>query len=124
VNDGRIGSTIFGKKMLKLTTREHRSGKPRAILLYYFTPQESSVVIASNAGSDHHPAWHLNLQADPSVKVQISSRKFDAEARNAIAEKREQLWSEIAEQEGSYAEYQNRTDCQITVVILETIGEK
>lgn len=122
-SDGRIGSTIFGNKMLMLTTQGRRSGKPRSILLYYFTPQESPVVIASNAGGDHHPAWYLNLQANPLVKVQIGSRKFDADARTAIDEKREQLWSEIAQQEGSYAEYQNRTDRRIPVVILEKVGE-
>ena len=123
LSDGRIGSTVFGNKMLKLTTKGRRSGKPRAILLYYFTPQENPVVIASNAGSDRHPAWYLNLQSDPDVDVQIGSRKFRAAARIALADEREKLWSETGAQEGSYNEYQKRTKRQIPVVILEPVGE-
>ncbi|MFF0102395.1 nitroreductase/quinone reductase family protein [Micromonospora sp. NPDC005257] len=36
---------------------------------------------ASNAGADRHPAWYLNLVADPNVAVQTGAQTFVARAR-------------------------------------------
>jgi hypothetical protein len=37
------------------------------------------VVVASGAGEPHHPAWYLNLRADPDVLVQVGAEEFAGE---------------------------------------------
>ncbi len=69
---GLIGSRIVaGSQALLLTTTGRRSGEPRTRALIYLKDGDRLVVVASNGGSDRPPSWLLNLQAHPSVRVQI-----------------------------------------------------
>lgn len=121
ISDGRIGSSLFGKEVLRLTTKGRQTGKPREIMIFYFPYRDSYVIVGSNVGSDWHPAWYLNLQANPAAEIQIGRDRRRVRARTAVGEERDRLWSEITKEEPSYIEYQNRTDRQIPVVILDPI---
>lgn len=90
-------------------------------MIYYFLHQGSYVIVGSNVGSDRHPAWYLNLQANPVAEIQIGREHKKVVARTAEGEERERLWSEIVDQDPSYAEYQGRTDRQFPVVIFDPI---
>ena len=118
-SDGRIGSSFAGNKVLKVTTTGRKSGEPRSILIYYFTHQDSYVIIGSNAGSDRHPAWYLNLQANPAAEIQVGRQRMNVIARTAVGEERERLWSEVVNKDPSYIEYQEMTDREIPVVVLD-----
>ena len=122
-SDGRIGSSFFGTKILRLTAKGRHSGQPRAILISYFPYGSSYVIVGSNAGSDRHPAWYLNLLSDSEADIQIVRERGKVEARTAVGSERERLWSEIVKQERSYNEYQKRTSRQIPVVILDPIDK-
>jgi deazaflavin-dependent oxidoreductase (nitroreductase family) len=63
----------------------------------------------------------LNLQANPRVTVQVEDEVFDAVARDATAEEREELWPEMAKIWPDYDNYQQKTDRHIPVVILTRI---
>jgi len=121
ISNGRIGSTLMGHKVLKLTTTGRHSGEPRAILIYYFLYQTSYVIVASNLGSEHHPAWYLNLRENPAAEIQIGKERINVEARTAIAEEREKVWSAIIKAEESYITYQDQTMRQFPLVILDLI---
>lgn len=54
------GGSAAGDGTLALHTVGRRSGKPRMTLLNYLDDDGRYVVVASNAGSDRHPAWWLN----------------------------------------------------------------
>jgi len=123
VSGGRMGSRLFGNTILRLVTKGRLSQEPRGVMLYAFPAPSGHVVVASNAGADRHPAWYLNLQADPVAEVQVGREHRRVRAREAQGEERERLWSEIANRDQSYAEYQARTDRQIPVVILEPIDK-
>src|SRR5215472_3386024 len=58
---GRIGHSAGGVRNLLLTTVGRRSGESRTVPLTYMADGESYVLVASNGGSDRHPAWWLNL---------------------------------------------------------------
>jgi deazaflavin-dependent oxidoreductase (nitroreductase family) len=78
------------------------------------------VVVASFGGDDRHPAWYLNLQANPEVRVTIGgSTRRTMIARTATDEERAELWRQIISTFEGYARYQERTERQIPVVILE-----
>ena len=122
VSDGRLGKSIGGHKVLKLTTTGHRSGEPRAILIWYFPYENRFVIVASNAGYERHPAWYLNLQAQPAAEIQIGQKHIDVRARTAEGEERERLWSQITNEEESFVTYQDQTERQIPVVILDPVA--
>jgi deazaflavin-dependent oxidoreductase (nitroreductase family) len=92
--------------------------------------------VASNGGSDHPPAWLLNLQADPDVGVQIGRKKFAARDSVAPAEERERLWPLVNRHNmglapilhpgarGRYDVYQRHTTRHIPLVLLERDKEQ
>jgi deazaflavin-dependent oxidoreductase (nitroreductase family) len=112
--DWRRGTTI-----LILTTTGRRTGKQRSTPLIFRQHGDDYLVVASKGGADEPPAWYLNLQADPTVQVQIKGDKFTARARTATAEEKPALWREMAEVWPDYDNYQRRTDREIPVVVLE-----
>lgn len=115
---GRIGATLGGKPMLLLTTTGRKSGKRRTTPLLYHRDGEDYVVVGSNGGDPRHPAWFLNLRADPHPVVQAGRRKLTCAAIVASPEERARLWPQLCEEYGGYAEYERRTERQIPVVIL------
>src|SRR5919202_4481857 len=60
-----------GVPTLLLTTTGRKSGVKRRTALIYGRDTADYVVVASKGGAPGHPAWYLNLQADPEVEVQV-----------------------------------------------------
>jgi deazaflavin-dependent oxidoreductase (nitroreductase family) len=79
------------------------------------------VVVASKGGAPAHPAWYLNLEANPSVRVQVKGEKFAARAHTANPTERAQLWPKMVQIYAPYELYQTKTDRQIPVVVLTPI---
>jgi deazaflavin-dependent oxidoreductase (nitroreductase family) len=82
--DASLGGGEGMLATLLLTTRGRKSGK-RLILPLIYRPTDTGgyCVIASKGGAPAHPAWYLNLEADPNVHIQVAAEKFDALARVA-----------------------------------------
>jgi len=117
--DGAEGYMWNGVPILLFTTRGRKSGEERINPIIYAEDGDRIVIIASRGGSPTHPAWYLNILADPHVKVQIKGEKFDTIARTAEGEERQRLWDLSAKAWPNYNVYQSRTDRQIPVVVLE-----
>jgi deazaflavin-dependent oxidoreductase (nitroreductase family) len=75
--------------------------------------------VASFGGDDRHPAWYLNLRANPEVRVTIAGSTRTMIARIATEEERAELWPQIISVFEGYARYQKRTERPIPVVVLE-----
>ena len=70
VSGGRVGWKAGSMPVLELTTIGRKSGQPRSVMLTSPVQEGDTVVIvASRGGDDTHPAWFLNLQANPEVEV-------------------------------------------------------
>src|SRR5690242_2763028 len=110
-----------GAKTLLLTTRGRKSGNPTTAPLIYEQDGDTYVVVASKGGAPRHPGWYRNLVKDPNVEVQVMDDVFAAQARTATGEERERLWQLAAQQWPDYDAYQQRTDRQIPVVVLERV---
>jgi deazaflavin-dependent oxidoreductase (nitroreductase family) len=67
---GTEGHESNGVYTLVLATTGRRTGEPRRTCLIYGTSGDDFVV-ASRGGADQDPAWFKNLQADPSVGVEV-----------------------------------------------------
>ena len=117
--DGAEGHEWQGATVLILTTTGRRSGQPRSTPLIYGQDGDNYVVVASKGGDEEHPAWYLNLIANPQVEVQVRADRFTARARTATPEEKPRLWQTAVERWPAYADYQRKTTRDIPVVILE-----
>ena len=115
---GTEGHATNGVRMLVLVTTGRASGQPRRTCLIYGTSGDDFVLVASKGGADEHPDWFKNLQADPNVGVQVSTRRFTGRARLASPAEREALWPQMVRIFPLYEEYAQKTDRQIPVVLL------
>jgi deazaflavin-dependent oxidoreductase (nitroreductase family) len=120
---GRVGWYAYGMPMLELTTTGRKSGEKRTTMLSSPLQRgETLVVVASLGGSDAHPAWYLNLVAEPRVEVNFQGRGTrQMQARVADTAERAELWPQVIKDHRNYEAYQRKTDREIPVVLLEPI---
>lgn len=115
---GRIGGRMRGAPVLLLTTTGRRSGRPWTVPVMYQQDGDGWVVIASNGGSDRHPAWWLNLRARPEGTVQIGSGTFPVAAARTSGAQRERLWRKMVDAYPGYDAYLTKTRRKMPVVLL------
>ncbi len=119
---GEIGHDFNGYATLLLTTRGRRTGTLRRTALIYGRHHDDYLIVASNGGEPKHPAWYLNLTADPMVTLQVGADSFQARARTATTTERPALWQKMTELFEPYINYQMGNDREIPIVILEPVG--
>ena len=119
---GLVGHRFGKLTCLLLTTRGAKSGLARTLPLLYSRDGNKLVIIASKGGSPRHPAWYINLIAHPQVVVQVGSRNVWMHAHTAAAAERPRLWRLMNKQYGGYDGYQQRTDREIPIVVLEPVA--
>ena len=121
ISGGRIGWKALGMPVLELTTTGRKSGEPRTVMLT--SPLQDGgafVVVGSKGGDDDHPAWFLNLRANPAVEVSVGGApRRPMHARIATAEERARLWPKVTADHQNYAGYQTKTAREIPLVLLE-----
>ena len=121
-SDGKEGQRWRGVDTLLLTTRGRKSGKLRRTALIYGRDGDRYVVVASKGGAKEHPSWYLNLAENPEVEVQAGAEKFTARARTASADEKPALWRVMTAIWPDYDRYQERTERDIPVVVLERLA--
>jgi len=118
--DGEVGHDWErGSTVLLLTVTGRNSGTKRVKPLIYNQDGNRYIVIASYGGAAHHPAWYLNLTANPEVEVQVKADRFRARARTATKDEKARYWTGMTEMWPPYDDYQRKTDREIPLVILD-----
>jgi deazaflavin-dependent oxidoreductase (nitroreductase family) len=109
----------LGAPILLLETTGRRSGQLRlSPLLFARDADEGVIVVGSNFGQAHHPAWSGNLLADPRATVVVGGRRIPVTARLLEGEAAEAAYQEMIQVTTVYASYRGRTDRQIRVFRL------
>ena len=116
------GKVEGGGSLLLLTTTGAKSGQPRTTPLAYSIDGDHLIVAASKAGAPTNPDWYFNLLANPIVTVELGAERFQAHARVVEGEERDRLYQRHAELMPGFADYQQKTQRQIPVIILERMG--
>ncbi|MGI8750308.1 MAG: nitroreductase family deazaflavin-dependent oxidoreductase [Thermoleophilaceae bacterium] len=116
---GEEGHDWQGTTTLLLTTTGRKSGEQRTTPLIYQEHEGNHLIVASKGGADEPPAWYLNLQESPDPTVQVKDDVFKAQARDADAGEKPEMWKKMTAAWPAYDEYQAKTDRQIPVVVLE-----
>jgi deazaflavin-dependent oxidoreductase (nitroreductase family) len=104
---GEVTSGPFaGRPVLLLTTRGAKSGERRLAPLVYSRDGDRFVVMASKGGAPTHPAWYLNLRANPVATVEVGGETFEARAGVADGTERDRLFAQHASNSPSFTDYQ------------------
>jgi deazaflavin-dependent oxidoreductase (nitroreductase family) len=119
---GRM-STAIGFPTVNLTTTGRRSGEPRTTTLLYFTRGDDVVLIASRFGNASHPAWYLNLTANPEAELVARGRRGTYVAREVSGPERDELYSLAVRMYRGYGQYEDLAgDRTIPVLVLTPSG--
>ena len=119
VTGGRISTTLFIASGL-LETTGARTGQPRRHAVIYFHDGERVTIVASNAGSPHHPAWYFNVKAHPDVMfagVPMRATVIGDETE------RDRLWKLADNVFPAYATYRrDAAEANRTIPIIQLTG--
>lgn len=113
---GRFGARMGWIDVALVETIGRKSGKRRTVPIACYPYRDSVAVSASNSGMETHPAWYLNMRANPHVRVQLGEERFDALAEEVPEEEREALWQEVVRINRHQEEYLASTQRRIPLV--------
>jgi deazaflavin-dependent oxidoreductase (nitroreductase family) len=108
-----------GRPVLLLTTVGAKSGTIRTTPLVYTTDGNKWVIVASKGGSDSHPAWYLNLLANPNATIETGGETISVTATPAHGAERRRLYDQHASMFSGFLEYEKKTTREIPVLLLE-----
>ena len=111
---GLLGN--YGLPQCLLTTTGRKSGQPRTVTLLYGRMNGNPILIGSNFGQKHHPAWALNLEADPKAAITIDGVTHDYRARMVTDDaEREAIWELMYTIWPAYHAYRGRAGRDIKI---------
>jgi deazaflavin-dependent oxidoreductase (nitroreductase family) len=121
-NGGRVGGMFETMPLLLLHHTGAKSGQSRVNPVAYLKDGDRYVIFASNGGAPTNPGWYHNLKADPNVKIEVGSDTLGVVAGEATGHERERLYDAQVQRVPTFADYQEKTDRQIPVLVLTPAG--
>jgi len=118
-NGGTAGGMFEGKPLLLLHNVGAKSGTDFVTPLVYLADGDNWAIFASKGGAPNNPGWYHNLKAQPEVSIEIGSDTVDVTAEEATGDERDRLYSIQEEQQPQFAEYAQKTDRKIPVIVLK-----
>jgi deazaflavin-dependent oxidoreductase (nitroreductase family) len=119
---GREANTLgnTGLPVAIFWTRGAKSRKVRKNALMRVEHGGAYLMVGSKGGAPTDPAWVANVRTYPDqVTVQDGPEPWDGVARELSGEERAQWWERAVAAYPSYADYQEKTDRQIPVFLVE-----
>jgi deazaflavin-dependent oxidoreductase (nitroreductase family) len=96
ITGGRVLIAAALLPSLVLTTTGAKSGQPRSAPLACLTQDDGSfLIVGSNFGQEHHPAWTGNLIKTPEATVQYQRRTFPVTAHLLTDAEKADVWPEL-----------------------------
>src|SRR5436309_6367731 len=117
---GEQANTLLdtGLPVIIVTMRGNKTGKVRKIALMRVEHNGEYALVASMGGAPKHPVWYYNLRANPDeVTLQDGPEPFAVTVREIDGDERATWWERAVAAYPPYAEYQERTDRVIPVLI-------
>ena len=119
---GREANTLrdTGIPIAIFWTRGAKTGKVRKNGLMRVEHEGAYAMVGSQGGAPKDPAWVANLRAHPDqVTVQDGPEPWDGVAREVTGEEKRQWWERAVAVYPEYERYQQRTDREIPVFVVE-----
>ena len=118
---GTDAPTIRGRPIVVVTSRGARTGKLRKNPVMRVEHDGVYAAVASKGGAPEHPTWYHNFLAHPEVDLQDGAEKHTYRSRVAEGAERAEWWERCVAQYAPYAEYQEKTEREIPVFLLERV---
>jgi deazaflavin-dependent oxidoreductase (nitroreductase family) len=121
---GQEGNTLAdtGLPVVIVTMRGNKSGKLRKIPVMRVEHGGEYAVIASLGGAPQNPAWYHNLVKEPDAMLQDGPEPIDVTVREVDGPERDEWWDRAVAAYPAYAEYQERTERRIPVLVAKPKG--
>jgi F420H(2)-dependent quinone reductase len=110
---------IKGRPVVLLTIRGRRTGRLHKVPLMRVEHEGRYAAVASKGGAPEHPVWYGNITAEPHVELQDGTVTREYDARVVTGEERATWWERAVATYSDYADYQEKTDREIPVLVLE-----
>ncbi|GAB3857409.1 nitroreductase family deazaflavin-dependent oxidoreductase [Nocardioides maradonensis] len=110
-----------GDPIVVITSVGATSGKLRKNPVMRVEKDGKYVAIASKGGAPEDPAWADNFRAHPEVDLQDGPEPRSYRARELSGEERREWWEHAVATWPTYASYQEKTDREIPVFLLEPV---
>lgn len=121
-SEGQSGTLLRGVPVIVITSMGAGSGKLRKHPVMRVEHDGRYAAVASKGGAPEPPAWYRNLVEHPLVEVQDGPIKGDYTARELEGDERAEWWGRALAVWPDYASYQEKTDRQIPVFVLEPVS--
>jgi deazaflavin-dependent oxidoreductase (nitroreductase family) len=118
-NKGEVGGQFAGMPILLLHHTGAKTGTERVNPVAYQAVDGHFAVFASKGGAPTNPDWFHNVRANPDVTIEVGTETFPVRARVAEGEERDRIWTRQKERYPGFASYEQRTERQIPVIVLE-----
>jgi deazaflavin-dependent oxidoreductase (nitroreductase family) len=120
--------TLAGMKYVLITAKGRKSGRLRKTPLPYWSDDHGHrIVVASFAGSEHHPAWYHNMAdraANPTIRVQERDHVCACDVEVLGGDEYGRVWAAVTADRPFYLAYQAKVARRIPVLRLrETTAE-
>ncbi|PVY33818.1 nitroreductase family deazaflavin-dependent oxidoreductase [Williamsia muralis] len=116
---GTEGTELNGMPVVVLTSVGRKSGKLRKSPLMRVENEGKYAAVASLGGAPKNPVWYYNVVANPHVELRDGPVVTDMIAREITGDEKAEWWERAVAAYPPYADYQNNTDRQIPVFVLE-----
>jgi deazaflavin-dependent oxidoreductase (nitroreductase family) len=105
---GRVATRVYGFPALLLGTTGAKTGLRRTSPLLYVRDGDAFVVVGTNFGTEHHPAWTNNLLATPRAEIAVGADTIPVRAEQVDAETFERIWPQFSSLYDGYDRYRER----------------
>lgn len=111
-----------GLPIVVVTTRGNKTNKVRKTPLMRVEHDGQYALVASMGGAPKHPVWYFNVVAHPDeVTVQDGPEPFEVRVRELDGDERDRWWERAVAAYPPYAEYQERTERRIPVLLATPV---
>ncbi len=120
-SDGARANTLGDSDdpIVVITSVGVKSGKLRKNPVMRVEHEGRYLAVASKGGAPDNPTWYANFVAHPKVDLQDRAEKHSYSARVLAGAERAEWWQRAVDTWAQYAVYQDSTDREIPVFLLE-----
>jgi deazaflavin-dependent oxidoreductase (nitroreductase family) len=120
---GQRANTLRGSHdpIVVITSRGAKSGLLRKNPVMRVERDGQYLAVASLGGSPDNPEWYYNFVANPEVDLQDGPDAKPYHARRLDGEERVDWWAYAVQTWPTYGKYQEKTDREIPIFLLEEI---
>lgn len=118
-----LSNLLWGLPVMLLTTTGAKSGQLHQTPLLTVVDGDQVILIASNWGRSHHPAWYYNLCAHPQATLSLQNHTQTYAAQEATEAERDKYWPMANVLYPGYSAYRRRVRRKIPMMILTPVDQ-